>query len=48
MGPAMSAIITGAIAAIIIYILYRRFAGGAGTVFEKDDAIAGRQAAGAR
>lgn len=33
----MTAIITGAIAAIIMYFLYRRFAGGAGTVFEKDD-----------
>lgn len=33
----MSAIITGAIAAIILYFLYRYIAGNAGTVFEKDD-----------
>lgn len=33
----MSAIISGAIATIIVYFLFRHFAGDAGTVFEKDD-----------
>ncbi len=33
----MSAIIIGAIAALVGYFLYRHFAGGAGAVFEKDD-----------
>ena len=33
----MSAIISGAIAAVIVYCLYRYFAGGAGIAFEKDD-----------
>lgn len=33
----MSAIVSGLVATLLVYLVYRSFAGGAGTVFEKDD-----------